>query len=301
MVSSSHEAMHRIFRDHPEIIDQTLRTLGFDFPDTVATTLLPTDATEIRPIERRPDTVLKLEVKDGREFVFVFEAQREPSKLKLRSWPYYMAYLHEAHEGLPVILVVVCHDVATAEWASKPITMGVGFWTSMIVNPFVLGPHNVPVPEGPIDESGIPLAVLAAITHALDPDIDGILAVLAAALKDTDETTRFDFSLFTQLGLGKFPAAQTWRNLMAFDLELLRTSPVISEILDEHDGQVLAKGRAEGRTEEKAADILRILDLREVRLTGPERDRIATCTDLETLDRWFDAAVTATGPEDLFG
>ena len=296
MVSSSHEAMHRIFRDHPEVIDATFRALGFKFPETMATSLLDTDVTEIRPIERRADTVMKVETKDGRSFIFVFEAQRRIDADKRFSWPYYIAYLHEYYR-MPVFLVVICQDDATAKWAFKPIEMRVEEWPSMTVRPYVLGPHNVPVPQGPIGEAGIPLAALAAITHAHDPGIGAILAALATALEDTDAITRTDFTLLTQFGLGGFPAAEIWRSLMIYDLDTLRKSPVLREMLDEHDEQVLAKGRAEGR----AADILQLLEFRKIHVTDSERGRILACEDLETLSRWFDAAFTAEKSEDLFG
>ena len=99
MVSSSHEAMHRIFRDHPEVIDATFRALGFKFPETM----------------------------DGRSFIFVFEAQRRIDADKRFSWPYYIAHLHEYYR-MPVFLVVICQDDATAKWAFKPIEMRVEEW-----------------------------------------------------------------------------------------------------------------------------------------------------------------------------
>ena len=234
--------MHRIFRDHPEVIDATFRTLGFKFPETMATSLLDTDVTEIRPIERRADTVMKVETKDGRSFIFVFEAQRRIDADKLFSWPYYIAYLHEYYR-MPVFLVVICQDEATARWAVKPIEMRVEEWPSMTVRPYVL------------------------------------------------------FTLLTQFGLGGLPAAEIWRSLMIYDLDTLRKSPVLREMLDEHDEQVLAKGRAEGR----AADVLQLLEFRKIHVTDSERGRILACENLDTLSRWFDAAFTAEKSEDLFG
>jgi hypothetical protein len=291
-----HEAMHRIFREHPEGVGATFRTLGFDFPDTVATSVLHTDLTEIAPIERRADTVLRIDTKDGKSVVVVIEAQRRPDLRKLQSWPYYIAYLHEYH-SLPVILMVLCQDRSTSMWAQEPICVGTDFWASMTVRPLVLGPHNVPYPSGRVDMEDIPLAALAAVIHGQEPGIDGILDALATALKGTDDATYADVSTLVLLGLARLPAEKIWRKKMAFTLEKLRKSPELRELLDEGDALAEAKGHAKGR----AADILRILDKRGVSLTGVERGRISGCTDLVLLDRWFEVVLDVETAEQLFG
>jgi predicted transposase YdaD len=59
-----------------------------------------------------------------------------------------------------------------------------------------------------------------------------------------------------------------------------------------------AKGREEGREEGlirgRAEYILRTLTARGVPVDEAARQRILTCTDLATLDRWFDRSLTAT-------
>ena len=62
-----------------------------------------------------------------------------------------------------------------------------------------------------------------------------------------------------------------------------------------------AEGKAEGKTEGKAEDILRILDLRGIDIPETARERINnTCTDLDTLNTWFDRALTVADTEELF-
>jgi hypothetical protein len=58
--------------------------------------------------------------------------------------------------------------------------------------------------------------------------------------------------------------------------------------------------RAEGRAQGRAEDILRILERRDIETPDTVRDRVSSCTDLDTLDTWFDRALTATTAEDLF-
>lgn len=295
--------MHRIFRDHPEAVGKAFRVFGIDLPDQVRTTVLHTDLTETAPIERRADTVLKVDVEGEDSFLLVIESQRKIDRRKLRSWPYYIAYLYEYYE-LPVLLVVVCQDRPTGHWAEQPIHVGTRHWTSMSVRPLVLGPHNVPLPEGPIGQGDIAHAVLAAITHGREPGIDGILRRLAVALKETDEPTRTDLSVHTQLGLAGLPAGRLWRALMSFTLEKLRRSPELREILDEANAelraQAITEGRAEGRAAERAAGVLRTLDKRKVQLTEAQRERLGACTDLDLLERWADAAYEVESAEQLF-
>jgi hypothetical protein len=55
-----------------------------------------------------------------------------------------------------------------------------------------------------------------------------------------------------------------------------------------------AQGIAEGAARTKTADILRILESRDLRLTRAQRELIESCQDLDQLDSWFGRALTAT-------
>jgi hypothetical protein len=283
MVSSSHEAMHHIFREDPGVFARTFRRLDLPFPDPVAVSLLPTDLTEIQPTERRVDTLLRIDTASGEGHLLIIEAQGKPNPLKPSSWAYYVAHLREKY-GIPPVLLVTCQDRSTAKWAEKPIVIGPAFWPTLTLRPLVLGPHNVPVITDPSAAArDIPLATLSAITHAKDPDAPAILKALAVALKTIDEDTARIFAELTELGLGKALAAETWRQLMAVDLSFFRS-------------ETSQRLRAESRAE----DILLILDARGIDVPDAARERIATCTDLDTLRTWVTRAATADTAEDLF-
>jgi hypothetical protein len=292
--------MHRYFRDNPESIDQLFRGVGHvSFPDVVAAEDLSGDVTAIDPTERQADSVLKVRTKEGDEFVLIFEAQRRKVDEKLTRWPQYITNLYDRHE-LPVILVVICNDHATAEWADRPILIGKDFWTSCKVYPLVLGPHNVPLLDGPVTEANLALAVLGTITHGKDPDVAGILEPIAATLYKADEATRKKLSLYVQLALVEPIAARTWRNLMAFitvDEETLRESPVLNEVVEGLEAKAEAKGLAEG----VAGSVLAVLDDRQIELTGAQRERILAVHDLEMLRRWHRAAMHVGSADELFG
>ncbi|MCX4666221.1 hypothetical protein OG453_06005 [Streptomyces sp. NBC_01381] len=61
-----------------------------------------------------------------------------------------------------------------------------------------------------------------------------------------------------------------------------------------------AEGRAEARAKEHASLILRVLEKRGVRVPEDIQERITSCSDLVTLDLWFDRSLSATAAEDLF-
>ena len=74
------------------------------------------------------------------------------------------------------------------------------------------------------------------------------------------------------------------------------------ELIEQGLQQGLARGREEGReegrqeglTRGRAESVLRILTARGVRVDEKSRQHILACTEVATLDRWFDRALNAT-------
>ncbi|MFI1914402.1 hypothetical protein [Nocardia sp. NPDC020380] len=287
MVGSKHEAMHRLFQSHPEVFGRAFAALGLPFPDPTAVSLLPNDLTEIDPIERRVDTLLRLDTDEG-PFLLLVEAQGKGDPKKPAAWAHYISHVHAKYK-LPPVLLIVCQDVATADWATGPLCIGPRQWASLVVYPLVLGPHNVPaVTDVCIAENDIPLATLSAITHANDSGIGAILKTLATALQSIDEDDALIFAELTELGLGKGPAAKTWRQLMSVDLSFFRS-------------ETSQRLRAEGEAQGLIRAILKSLQARGIDV-GPEtRERIVGCSDPEVLDAWLDRSFTVNSAVDLFG
>ncbi|WP_308295591.1 hypothetical protein [Streptomyces sp. STCH 565 A] len=65
MVTSTHETSHRIFQDHPEVLAPIFEALGLPPPAKADIVPLTPDATEFKPLERRVDTVLRVEPSEG--------------------------------------------------------------------------------------------------------------------------------------------------------------------------------------------------------------------------------------------
>lgn len=59
-------------------------------------------------------------------------------------------------------------------------------------------------------------------------------------------------------------------------------------------------GREEGRAFEAAKSVISVLESREFTLSPEVRERIESCTDLDTLHAWLPASVKVRKPEDLF-
>ncbi len=240
MVTPQHEAMHRIFQRDKELFARTMRhVFGEDVPVPREVSILDTDMTEARPHIRRGDSVLLAELLvEGKEdkYIVIVESQMRPDEEKERRWPYYIAYLHDKYE-CPVVLLVVCNDAATADWARTPITIGLAGLTCMIVLAWVLGPDNLDPITDPVQaKEDVGLAVLAAITHSRSGLISAILEALAGALDTIDTSTASVLAELAEAGLADTDGLPIWRALMA-----TTTYPYVSHLR--------SQGREEGRQE----------------------------------------------------
>lgn len=287
MVSSSHEAMHRIFQKDPALLTRALQqVLGVPFPEPREFAGMNVDLTEIEPVERRVDTLLRAETDEG-VYLLVVEAQGEPDKRKRGSWPYYLSYLYEKYRCEPV-LIVVTQNSATARWAAKPIHLGVRGCPSMTVRPFVLGPDNVPVIADEKEAArDVSLAVLSAMTHGRGPHAAAILESVVAALRTIDRDSASVFVQFIDSCLADPRAQQMWRDLMT-QMQYFWRHPLAQQV------------REEGRVEKSAEMTLRILEWRGIPVPDAVRERVQACSDLEQLDTWAQRAVHATSAADLF-
>ncbi|ATB40543.1 transposase [Cystobacter fuscus] len=66
------------------------------------------------------------------------------------------------------------------------------------------------------------------------------------------------------------------------------------ELLEQGRQQGLVRGREEGLARGRAEPLLRILALRGIHVEEAARQRILDCTDMDTLDSWFDRVLQAT-------
>lgn len=297
MVTSRHETAHRIFQERPALLAPTFKLLGVSLPEDASVEVLTPDATELKPIERRIDTVLRLRPRNGgAPTMLAIEAQGRPDPEKARSWAYYLAFL-ESKNRCPALLVVVCQDKDTAEWAVGPFHLGPDDWKHLTVRPLVLGPGNVPVILDPEEAAAdLAMATFAAMTHGRSPDAPAILKTLAQALGSADREALRYYSELLDTGLGDTPARRTWRKLMKNGSYFPGRGTFVEETYLEGK----AEGKAEGEAVGAARSVLRLLEMRGIPVTPSQRDRALACTDLAVLDRWLELAFRATDAEQVF-
>jgi hypothetical protein len=260
---------------------------------------VPTDGNTLKPLERYIDTILRMkEEPDGGECLLVVEAQRKEDPDEHFNWPYYLGFLYAKYKLRPVLLVV-CHDLATAGWAREPVRIGLAKRPTLTLEPMVLGPHNTAVVTSAEQAAqDVALTVLLAILHREDEACPAILEALAQALHELERLDEEKARCFTELtaqGLGKAWTADIWRDLVAHDLSFF-TSPLSEELRDE--GR--AEGRAEGEAKGKAEGILLLLEHRGLQISPDDRARITGCADLGLLDTWLTRAITAQTTLDVF-
>ncbi|WP_431996265.1 hypothetical protein [Streptomyces fungicidicus] len=305
MVTATHEASHRLFQEHPEALTPVFEALGLPPPVKTDFHELSPDVTEIRPVERRADTVLMFEPDMGEHFVLAVEAQTKKDPDKAKNWAYYVAYLRAKYD-LPVLLVVVCRDRSTATWATGPFESTVGPWTSQVTRPFVLGPQTVPeITSAAVVAQQPALAALSAIVHSQNPRAAAILETVARGLVSLEpDTTKYWFEV-VEVGLESTPTRKNWRQLMQ---NVVTHFPghrtLFEEKYLEGKAEGMAEGKAEGEAEGEARGeakgVLRVLEVRGLPLTDDVRQRIAGCTDLDRLNDWLDRSGTVERAEDLF-
>ncbi|MFF9776191.1 hypothetical protein ACF1HJ_21330 [Streptomyces sp. NPDC013978] len=287
MVSSPHEALHRIFQKDPALLTRALeRVLRVPFPEPHEFAAMNVDLTEIAPVERRVDTLMRAEADEG-TYLLIVESQGKKDEGKRRSWPYYLSYLYAKYHCEPV-LIVTTQSSSTARWAAQPIHLGVRGRPSLTVRPLVLGPDNVPLIA---DESevarDVTLAVFSAITHGKGRNAAAILEPLAAVLKDEDPESAMVFAELVESGLVDTQAKKFWKELMV-PVNYFFKNPVAVAM------------REEVRVEERVAGILRILDRRHIEVPETVRERVSNCTDPDLLQVWWDRAIVATDAAELF-
>ncbi|TDC70138.1 hypothetical protein [Streptomyces hainanensis] len=301
MVTSRHEAAHRIFQERPHLLTPVFRILGVELPEPAVVEVVNGDATEIRPLERRVDSVLRLTSQRGEAMLLAIEAQTRQDPDKASSWAYYLSYLKSKYR-VPALLLVVCRDKATADWAAGPFHLNTNGWTSLQLNPLVLGPGNVPVITDPAEAAeNLPLAAFSALTHGDAPEAPDILDAMVSALRGADTESVDYYSQLLEIGLGGTRALDIWRKLMIIFF------PGRGLEIEERYLEGRAEGKAEGREEgrEEGARmlvraLLRMLDQRGVHLAPEALERIRTCTDLDQLALWMDRVFTHDTADALF-
>jgi hypothetical protein len=292
MPSQLHEALLYLFRNRPALAPELLRdSLRLALPGFTEARIDSADLTELQPAEYRADlVVLLLEV--APVCGIVVEAQLAPDERKRYVWPVYVTSLRARLE-LPVYLLVVTAEEATARWAAKPVDLGGG----NSFTPFVLGPSAVPeIADKRRAHADPELAVLSAIAHGRDTDADkpariGLAAQIASLGLDEDRSR-----LYFDLVLASLSEAAR-RKLKAMD-------PAKYEYQSDFAKRYVAQGKAEGKAEGAKAGrselLLRQLTRRFGAIPPAAEVRLAAAS-IEELDAIGERLLSARSLEEALG
>ena len=292
MPSQLHEALLLLFRNRPTLGPELLRdVLHVELPPYTEARIESAELNDVQPAEYRADLVVLLS--NGVPVLgIVIEAQLAPDERKRFVWPVYVANLRARLE-VPVCLLVVTADEATARWAARSIELGGG---NRFI-PLVLGPSGVPEITDEVAARADPeLAVLSAMAHGQDPDSGkaaqiALVAQMASLGLDEDRSR-----LYFDLVLASLSEAAR-RELKTMD-------PAKYEYQSEFAKRYVAQGRVEGKVEGELKGrsilVVRLLTRRFGPLP-PEADaRIAVAT-IEELDAIGERLLTAKSLEEALG
>ena len=292
MPSLLHEGIIALVREKPELAADLLRELlDVAIPPFTEARLAEASLNDLLPTEYRADAVI-LFVDGEPVFGVILEAQLSEDGDKRFVWPMYAVSARAKH-GCPFVVLVVTPDSDTARWAIKAVDLGAGnMW-----RPLVVGPEGIPVITDLEAAARDPhLAVLSAMAHGRGDDVPTAVAVAAAAIAaatSLPEPLRMLCFALIESSLGD--AARRSFEMLPQGLQFF------SERQRQYFAQGEAKGKAEGKAEGKAQSVLRVLERRRIAVTAEQRARILGCSDIDALERWLDAAVVASGVEELFG
>jgi len=291
MPSLLHEGLLQLVRNRPELMATLLTDLlGVPLPAFATARMGEAALPELVPVEYFADAlVLFADTKPV--FGAILEVQLQEDRRKLFTWPLYAVAARARHE-CPVVVVVVTTDRNTARWAAQPIDLGAG----RLYHVLVIGPEGVPIITDVERAAHDPyLAMLSVMAHGQgDPDVAFAIARVTAeairTLPKDDQRLVYWYLIWSSLGEAARKAFEMLSNLQSF----------LNEAERQAFARVAAEGEARGEAKAKAEAILKILAKRGVSITEAQRQRVLDCSDLATLDRWLDRALTSIAIDELF-
>ena len=285
MPSLLHEGLVRLFREQAALAPELLvEALQAELPEYTEARIDSSDLTDIRPTEYRADLVVQLR-RDDSVFGIVVEVQLGKDEDKGFVWPVYITTLRNRIR-CPVCLLVVTPDDKVADWARQPIALG---GASRVV-PWVLHPANIPAILSPQQARQHPeLAVLSAVAHGQDADVDksveiAFAAQSATAALDTDRSTLYFDLILSSLSEAARRALETMDvPKYQYQSDFARRYFSQGEAQGKAEGK--AEGIAEGQAEGRAEMALRLLSLRFGALPEAAQNRVrdASASELDAL------------------
>ena len=273
MPSYLHELILVLFRNRSESAADLLRELHVQLPEYDEVRIESSDLSDLKPAEYRADLVSFLVRKSQKVLGVVVEVQLSRDENKRYTWPAYVANLRDRHR-CPVCLLVITTDNSVARWAGGSIFLGPGTRCT----PWVIGPSNAPVvTESHYAKENVELAVLSAVEHLRNPDVELVERILEAAVGASAKLDPDRSQLYFDLISLSLPATapkelKDLMNSLGFEYQSDYARRYTAQGRAEGRAEGLIEGRTEGRTEGRMELILAVLTKR----FGPLSDSIQT-------------------------
>lgn len=300
MPSLEHNGLVDLFRKNPELGAHML-DVAFGVAVPPHSTARVTEGTldQLVPIEFRADLVTELKSAGDRvELSIIVEVQLSEDPTKKYSWPVYAA-TERARKRSPACVLVVAPDEKVARWAAEPLDVGLGRGSC---EPFVLGPAALPKVTDPVvAERERELAILSAVAHGND-EVDGVQVLLAsfAALAQFDQEAANVYLQIIYEALRE-PMRKALEAMMErIHAEEVNLPPFAKKLIARGEALGEERGKLEGKLEGKREALLLLVKRLGLTLSEEQRERIAACDDVTTVDRWLDRVVGAKSVDDLF-
>jgi hypothetical protein len=263
--------------------------------------LTETALNELVPIEYHADAVVLFDViydKNKPVFGTIFEVQLDRKARKRYTWPLYAVAARARYE-CPFVVTAVTPDPVVARWARQPIDLGDG----VMFRVRVIGPDDIPQVTDREQALRDPqLAVLSVVAHG-GGDVDVAVSVARPAVNAVSplpEEQRLLYSVLIEKALSEAArkALAMEPHIEKFFSEAHRQSYDRGKADGEAKGE--ARGEARGEAKGEAKALMMVLQRRGLALTDEQQQQIVACTDVATLDRWLDRALSVTSVDELF-
>jgi hypothetical protein len=290
--SIAHELSGEMFSRRPSLIlDLLPPQLGKAVPDDVELEVSDPTTISTNLPDWHADRLILFRHGSRVSYAVVVETQLAQERTKRRRWPQYQTIVHGRH-GCPTVIMVVCADDATTQWAGTPILLDDH---GSVVCPVAIGPRQMPRVTDPDEARDLPmLAALSLIGH---PDDEQVRSAAVEAVLALFEDSPIKAAAYHDFMLKRLKG----RERKLWEDQVLTTGGYRfeSKVFRDLEAKSRAQGLAEGRAEGRAESLLRILDRRAILMTDAHRARIIGCTDPASLDQWLDRALDATTIEDV--
>jgi len=234
--------------------------------------------------------VLELRRRGG---VVVLEVQLRIDRRKWLAWLAYLASLRPRGEACVLVLTP---SRRVARWAAQPFVIGPGNELRV----WVIGPDQLPAITDKAQAWQNPeLTILSALAHG--NRVPAVLPAAAQALSAVDTALAEVYCALLSTHL----RAPVRRALEAhvMDLEKCRDLPRprwLLRLKAKASAEGKAEGKAEGELVARRAVLVRLAERAGLELTPRQRQRIAECLQVATLDLWIDRVLQVSSGRELF-